>query len=264
MTANPFRRDPADREHLARLLPAPAERDLPGGRATVYREFLMHQIDQPDTTPAADSDRSTRPSGRIRRLAPVGALAVAVATALAFGPALLGRQPVSPAWAVEEGSDNSVTVRINEFTDPAGLEARLLAEGFRAVVDYIPFDKGCSNSARLHATSERLEALVTWGRSPDGGTVFTLNRGTVGPDETLSILAITAPGGADPAAFRIDVLPGAVEHCTLTDEPLLTFESVDPAFTASQPVTSGSRPAPTTEATSATATETTGAATNTG
>lgn len=42
----------AEREELARLLPAPAERDLPLGRHLHHKDTLMRQIDQ-------DRDRVT-------------------------------------------------------------------------------------------------------------------------------------------------------------------------------------------------------------
>ncbi|MGW1596694.1 CU044_5270 family protein [Streptomyces sp. NPDC002343] len=65
--------DRAEREELARLLPVPAERDLPPGRHLHHREKLMQLIDQ-------DRDRATaRPRRRLPRpavLLPAAGLAL--------------------------------------------------------------------------------------------------------------------------------------------------------------------------------------------
>ncbi|MFJ3091577.1 CU044_5270 family protein [Streptomyces sp. NPDC086838] len=65
--------DRAEREELARLLPAPAERDLPPGRLLHHKETLMQLIDQ-------DGDRTTaRPRTRLLRpavLLPAAGLAL--------------------------------------------------------------------------------------------------------------------------------------------------------------------------------------------
>lgn len=69
-TSGPAR---AEREELARLLPAPAERDLPPGRLLHHKESLMQLIDQ-------DGDRATaRPRTRLLRpavLLPAAGLAL--------------------------------------------------------------------------------------------------------------------------------------------------------------------------------------------
>ncbi|MFB8088448.1 CU044_5270 family protein [Streptomyces sp. NPDC055992] len=69
-TSGPAR---AEREELARLLPAPAERDLPPGRHLHHKESLMQLIDQ-------DGDRATaRPRPRLLRpavLLPAAGLAL--------------------------------------------------------------------------------------------------------------------------------------------------------------------------------------------
>ncbi|MCX4451482.1 CU044_5270 family protein [Streptomyces sp. NPDC087866] len=59
-TSGPAR---AEREELARLLPAPAERDLPPGRLLHHKETLMQLIDQDgDRTPARPRPRLLRPA----------------------------------------------------------------------------------------------------------------------------------------------------------------------------------------------------------
>jgi len=74
-----------DVAELARLLPAPAERDLPAGRQQALKEYLMSELRLAGTAPAG------RPAPRRRRrpaiiIAAAGAAAVAAAaTALAAG-----------------------------------------------------------------------------------------------------------------------------------------------------------------------------------
>ncbi|MER8231051.1 CU044_5270 family protein [Streptomyces sp. NPDC094049] len=67
MNATPYRPEQAEREETARLLPAPAERDLPPGRHLHHKELLMRQIDQ-DT-----AHTSHQPGGLRRRLVDVAA-----------------------------------------------------------------------------------------------------------------------------------------------------------------------------------------------
>ncbi|MFJ8883784.1 CU044_5270 family protein [Streptomyces sp. NPDC102402] len=70
----------AEREELARLLPAPAERDLPPGRHLHHKDILMRLIDQ-------DGDHTTaRPRPRPRLLRPAVLLPAA---GLALGALLL-------------------------------------------------------------------------------------------------------------------------------------------------------------------------------
>jgi hypothetical protein len=71
-----FGPEPAEREEMARLLPVPAERDLPGNRRRLLKDCLMNEI-QPAPAPA----NTLRPNRR-RRLALV---AVPLAAAAVFG-----------------------------------------------------------------------------------------------------------------------------------------------------------------------------------
>lgn len=91
-----------DREEIARLLPAPADQDLPREQHLRHKELLMHRIDQDiarDTAQEAGRERATgrervsgsRPARRLLRpalLAP--ATALTLAAALAAGVVLNG------------------------------------------------------------------------------------------------------------------------------------------------------------------------------
>src|SRR5690606_14346685 len=109
----------------------PEERDLPEGRHRQLKEFVMTSLD--------DKPRS-RP--RLRVLAP--ALGLAAAAAVAF-PLVLGG---TPAHAVAENPDGTVSITINEAKDPKALEAELRGMGHDIVVDYLPEGKTCATRPR--------------------------------------------------------------------------------------------------------------------
>jgi hypothetical protein len=84
---------------------------------------------------------------RARRRIPgvAGALAVAAGAALAVTALVPSGHPASTqpparltAWTVTRQSDGAVKVIIREFRDPAGLQAKLRADGVRASVLFYP------------------------------------------------------------------------------------------------------------------------------
>jgi hypothetical protein len=84
--------------------------------------------------------RRTRPSRPV--LLACGAIAAAAAAAIvvpATLPAGTGGSFVTKAWAVQREPDGTIKITIEqEFSDPAGLERALRAEGIRADVREIP------------------------------------------------------------------------------------------------------------------------------
>ncbi|MEV3923033.1 CU044_5270 family protein [Actinomadura coerulea] len=78
MNSTPTQPNPDEREELARLLPAPVERDLPGDRRQRLQEFVMSEIQQ-DLRSAEQAPR--RPSGRRRILLAAAGTAVTAAVA---------------------------------------------------------------------------------------------------------------------------------------------------------------------------------------
>lgn len=97
MSPQPFRPDSAEREEMARLLPVPAERDLPAGRQQLFKDYLMNEIHQ-----ISDATVPARPR---RRLA---FLAVPLATAAAAGvvfTALATGHTTTPAQAEQHSTD---------------------------------------------------------------------------------------------------------------------------------------------------------------
>lgn len=86
-----------DREEIARLLPAPADWDLPREQHLRHKDLLMHHIDH-------DQVARTRPARRLLRpavLAP--ATALALACAVTAGIALTGGDP-APAGTASHGA----------------------------------------------------------------------------------------------------------------------------------------------------------------
>lgn len=93
MSRQPFRPEPAEREEMARLLPVPAERDLPAGRHQLFKDYLMNEIHH-DTAP--DAAAPARPR---RRLAFLAIPLVTAAAAGAVFTALTTGHPTTPAQA---------------------------------------------------------------------------------------------------------------------------------------------------------------------
>ncbi|MEO3930003.1 CU044_5270 family protein [Micromonosporaceae bacterium B7E4] len=86
MNPTPVQPDPTDRAELARLLPPPVERDLPGERHLRLQEFVMSQIHQ--DLPAGGPARSRRPGRRLVLVA--SALVAAVVAATGVGALAVG------------------------------------------------------------------------------------------------------------------------------------------------------------------------------
>jgi hypothetical protein len=82
-----------DREEIARLLPAPADWDLPREQHLRHRDLLMHHIDHDQAAPARPARRLLRPA----ILAP--ATALALACAVTAGIALNGGDPAPTGTA---------------------------------------------------------------------------------------------------------------------------------------------------------------------
>ncbi|WP_330186175.1 CU044_5270 family protein [Dactylosporangium sp. AC04546] len=115
-----------DRDELARLVPAPAERDLPGDRHHRLQEFVMSEIHR-DPHPAAPSPR--RPLLR-RSVLVTSALTAALAAVIAVAAtATSGGDPVPPAPstpsappapAVLSGQDILLAAATTALQQPAG------------------------------------------------------------------------------------------------------------------------------------------------
>jgi hypothetical protein len=137
--------------------------------------------------------RGTHPKRRHRQLA-TGLIAVAASAGLVLGLGLsgvfgsAGHQPSPPvhaqlaAWTVVKQADGTVVVRIREFRDPAGLQAKLRADGIAASVRFIPADlvgKGAEaivhfkgNPCQQYSGGEGQAPNVVTGGFPPGAAMF--------------------------------------------------------------------------------------------
>ncbi|MFF3404416.1 hypothetical protein ACFYW6_39145 [Streptomyces sp. NPDC002659] len=128
MSPKPSRPTQVEREELARLLPVPAERDLPGGRHQLLKDHLMREIQHTIPEPSLSTARQLRAKRKQRkRLAwrlglPAAVLAAAGATVAAAvintdpGPAA---SPTLVACAHELGRDvGTFTVDIQDGETP--------------------------------------------------------------------------------------------------------------------------------------------------
>ncbi|MFD7878901.1 CU044_5270 family protein [Streptomyces sp. NPDC059766] len=109
-----------DREEIARLLPAPADWDLPREQHLRHKELLMHRIDR---DLAQEQATRTRPARRLLRpalLAPVTALTLA--GALAAGVALNGNGGTPPGTSSHRAAADMrpAAALLGRISDAAG------------------------------------------------------------------------------------------------------------------------------------------------
>ncbi|MFG3441348.1 hypothetical protein ACGF0J_29235 [Nonomuraea sp. NPDC047897] len=195
-------------EELARLLPPPAERDLPEGRHRQLKEFVMTEI-QP----------------RHRRLPRPALLlpAAGLAAALVVGaPLVLGGG--APAYAIDRNPDGTITVTINQAKNPEALQEDLRAMGVNTVVDYIPPGKRCDPQPRSQSWADEGTVLgklfVRKDTAPPEGVGFSIDPAAVKEGQT-AVLEFGVREGADMtvAGMWSGVSNGPVAACTLVDDP---------------------------------------------
>jgi hypothetical protein len=96
--------------------------------------------------------------GAAGALAVVAGAAVAV-TALLPGGSHPGKAQLA-AWTVAKLADGSISVTIRELRDPAGLQAKLRADGVPASVRFIPSGRGQPNPCQGYDGSQALQHKV--------------------------------------------------------------------------------------------------------
>jgi hypothetical protein len=117
--------------------------------------------------PAADVIRRGDRRRTITRGA-LGSLPVAAVAAAAAVAVLLpsGARPVTPApaqlaaWTVTRQASGSIAVTIRELRDPAGLQARLRADGVPASVRFMPSRHGAPNPCQEYPASQALQHQI--------------------------------------------------------------------------------------------------------
>lgn len=187
----------------------PEERDLPGGRHQLLKEFVMTAI-QDEPTPAKQRRRLLRPAV----LAPALGLAAAAAVA---APLLFGG---TPAHAVTKNPDGTVSITINEAKDPKGLEAELRRMGYNIVVDYLPAGKKCATRPRSSNWLSKEQApLVVFPPAQDTPG-FEIDPAQIKPGQ-IGVLEFSVNDGPKPgdviAGIWARVSDGPVAPCELVD-----------------------------------------------
>ncbi|HEX6354710.1 hypothetical protein [Actinophytocola sp.] len=86
-------------------------------------------------------------------------------------PAMYGDR-TSPAYAVTNNDDGTVTVMLNRLEDPEGLERELAAHGITAEVDFSPPGKQCRISPPRYEEQPQVRSVVMG--VADSNSSFTL------------------------------------------------------------------------------------------
>ncbi|TYB64365.1 hypothetical protein FXF51_21865 [Nonomuraea sp. PA05] len=189
-----------EREELAALLP-PLRHRLPEGRRRALKEQVMAQITVHEHT-------------RRRRRG----VAMAAAAVCAAGAAFLLASP-SPAYALRDNPDGTITVHIYEAKDPKGLQAELRGRGVNAVVDYMPVGKTCKQPrSTTWAPGVRLASPLTAEEEADGPG-FRIDPSVLRPGQTAVLEFVTEEVGGEfvQAGVRDMVSDGPVGDCVLVD-----------------------------------------------
>ncbi|MFI7617082.1 hypothetical protein ACIBP6_38230 [Nonomuraea terrae] len=166
---------------------------------------------QNESTPATRRRRLLRPAV----LAPALGLAAAAAVAL---PLMFGG---TPAYAVAENPDGTVSITINEAKDPKGLEAELQRMGYNIVVDYLPAGKKCATRPRGSTWLSKEQApLAVFPPTSEDFSGFQIDPAQIKPGQT-GVLEFGVNDNAEPggviAAIWARVSDGPVAACELVD-----------------------------------------------
>jgi hypothetical protein len=209
------------------------------GQATHERIIADHQ-----PTPAARTPR------RRRVLVGVGIAAAAGAAVAVVGLPGLKHGGTPAAWSVTANRDGTVSVKISDFSDPAGLQRSLRKAGVRADVTTVP--SGClpgqligRKTAATRVVPSTFPAPFTWWRlllRPDGKTVLrpddlqpgqtNLQEATLGTASQVSIriapnelppgdtivVGFPANHGGDSMSLQVD-RTGAGPYCLPVTQP---------------------------------------------
>jgi hypothetical protein len=125
---------------LRELRPVPPPAELEAMHAAVRQRFIAG----PGSRPAR---QRWRPPVLAGGLTVAAAALAAVALVLTSGPVAVPSQNgtarhsasvVTTAWTVREDADGTVTIYLRQYTDPAGLQQTLRADGINAIVRPIP------------------------------------------------------------------------------------------------------------------------------
>jgi hypothetical protein len=232
----------------------------PGPGMTLGARELLEKIaaTSAEPAPAAHLARRRRRSrsaessaGRILRRRVIGPLVAGLVMAAMFTMPTVTRWG-TPAYALTDNADGSITVKINEFRDPDRLERDLARRGVRADVSYVAPGKQCAfgrftsadpnyvewdgrvepdpkkREKALREALNRPSAKVLDARVSDSPNEFKIAPQYIGPGQTLVLEVIEnkAPAtGPDRRQWLweirsfLAVSGGPVKPCTVVDAP---------------------------------------------
>jgi hypothetical protein len=204
------------------------------GSLTPLEERRLTELKHVVAVRALDVPASGRPaSGRLARwrfqqrvLRPALALAAAAAAVVAGLTATSGGG--TPAFAVTESPDGTVTITITDYRDTAQLTGELKHLSLPAAVVYVPDGKYCYQ-AQARLVRHPARALYTAGSSPDGpGIEMTFRTRLLQPGQSI----IFGIGDAVESGFVVDILGTYVVTGQLT---ACQYHSVPGPFAAAAP-----------------------------
>jgi hypothetical protein len=249
--------------------------DKPGPSGEVFdtgRRRLLNEIRGQVPRPALVLGSGQRARARIPALLG-GLTAAAAATAAAVlvltsGPGVVptaghARTVVTTAWTVREDSDGTVTITMRQYSNPAGLQRTLRADGVNAIVRAMPSQTVTPKLPSLKVTScyyattndaspevqRHVVTIVTQVRQePGGGTMrvatFIIHPHAMPHGSALFLpygtntLAATMKGSRDPGK-PVPVYP--YPHVKAFDPVVLNNDTVPACVPFTKP---GSTPAP--------------------
>ena len=193
---------------------------------------------------SAVADREVAPEVQPRRHVPRRRIAIAAAAcaALAVGASVvvpsLGGETAAEAFAVSQGPDGKVTVKIYRGeVDAEALERRIESYGVKAEVDFLPAGQWCTYRPSTGKIGGTYQITDFWGSSEPPGTMGFIFDPKVLRDDTLVVegsgwFAGTGTPGRG-AGLKVG-LPGRPGPAVRADQP--------PTASA-DPLTDGVRPA---------------------
>jgi hypothetical protein len=213
MNATPIRPGSDEREVLARLLPQPAERDLPSDRHRQLQELVMNHIQQ-DLRPAArDARRSPR---RLAYL--TSALAAGVAVVVAGGAVGAGVLGGAGASVISRGDGSTgpapAPASGQQFLLAAATTVQNLPEGAGAYWYVTVVSTGSRNGESWQAETWTARDGRTWSRSTWRNPAAGSASPSVSPERELDGEVVEVPqpnpfslGGAKVTIEQLQALP---------------------------------------------------------
>jgi hypothetical protein len=134
----------SDINTLRELRPAPPPAELEAMRMAVRERFVAGTARKPLRPRWRPVRRPVLAGGLITAAAAAGA---ATALVLTSGPGAVpghSRTVVTTAWTVREDADGTVSIYLQQYANPSGLQQTLQADGVNAIVRAIPYTVAAS------------------------------------------------------------------------------------------------------------------------